>query len=101
MEWAANVRHHHSKMMNQLTVLKEIGVKVEFDGKTEDEIVEDSQGYLRMLEMWDYWNKCRHVLASYMNYPAPYRFEVLTADLGSWDDSDPATHTFQLYFCAM
>ncbi|KAG0026959.1 hypothetical protein BGZ81_005975 [Podila clonocystis] len=70
-------------MMNQLTVLKEIGVTVEFDGKTEDEIVEEAQ---------------RHVLASYMNYPAPYRFVVLPADLGSWDDSDPTTHTFLLYF---
>ncbi|KAG0337656.1 hypothetical protein BG000_005140 [Podila horticola] len=29
MEWAANVRYHHSKMMNQLTVLKEIGCHVD------------------------------------------------------------------------
>ncbi|KAF9313971.1 hypothetical protein BG003_004667 [Podila horticola] len=98
MEWAANVRYHHSKMMNQLTVLKEIGVKIEFEGKTEDQILEESQQPLSWLEFCDYQNLCIHVLDCYMNYPVPCRFVVLPADLGSWDDLDPTTHTFRLYF---
>ncbi|KAG0092635.1 hypothetical protein BGZ93_008257 [Podila epicladia] len=37
LELAGNVRYHYSKVLDQLMVLKEMGLKIDADGKTEDQ----------------------------------------------------------------
>lgn len=97
-EIAANVRYHYSKVLDQLAVLKEIGVQAEADGKTEDHILAEIEEYQQQMASWDYAKSCIHVLEKSFDYPAPCQFVVLPSDLGSWDDSDPTTHNFRLHF---
>ncbi|KAF9318225.1 hypothetical protein BG003_011619 [Podila horticola] len=98
LEMLGNVRYHYSKMLDYLAVLLEIGIKVKADGKTEDQIRSEFQESQHKMELLDYENTCVHVLRRHSNFPAPCRFVVLPADLGSWDNSDPTTHNFRLYF---
>lgn len=65
---------------------------------TEEQTVDKIQECQQQLSMWDFENTCYHVLQHYSDYPAPHWFLVLPADLGSWNDSDPTTHNFRLYF---
>ncbi|KAF9417045.1 hypothetical protein BGZ94_010054 [Podila epigama] len=54
---------------------------------------------------WDYNNICFHTsrqLDSYILSPASTLFLVLPSDLATWDDANPATHSFRCYFiCEM
>ncbi|KAF9308076.1 hypothetical protein BG003_011651, partial [Podila horticola] len=97
-EMAANVRYHYSKVLDQVAVLKEIGVPAEADGKTEDRILAEFKEYRDKMESWDYEASCKQVLKASSDYPVPCRFLVLPSDLGSWDDSNPITHNFRLHF---
>ncbi|KAG0082479.1 hypothetical protein BGZ93_002415 [Podila epicladia] len=97
-EMAANVRYHYSKLLDQLAVLKEIGVQAEADGKTEGHILSEFEECRQKMASWDYTDSCFNVLRENSDYPVPCQFMVLPSDLGSWDDSDPATHNFRLHF---
>lgn len=97
-EAAANVRYHHARLQDQLAILREAGVEVMADGKSEDQLLIEVQESWHTLASWDYENTCINVERGYLSYPAPCRFLVLPADLGSWDDSDRTTHSFRLYF---
>ncbi|KAI9238419.1 MAG: hypothetical protein BYD32DRAFT_413882 [Podila humilis] len=97
-EAAANVRYHHARLQNQLAVLREVEVEAMADGKTEDQILIEIQESWNTMVLWDYENTCLNVERGYLSCPAPCRFLVLPADLGSWDDSDGTTHSFRLYF---
>ncbi|KAG0021193.1 hypothetical protein BGZ81_009042 [Podila clonocystis] len=93
-----NVRYHYSQVSDYLTLLQELGIKAKADGKTEDQIRSEFKEYQYKMKLWDHENTCVHILRRHASFPAPCRFVVLPADLGSWDDSDPVTHNFRLYF---
>ncbi|KAI9233712.1 MAG: hypothetical protein BYD32DRAFT_425257 [Podila humilis] len=97
-ELAGNVRYLHSQVLNQMRDLRAIEVNVEVDGKTEDQILAELQKYRQNEPWWDYRNLCVDVWRPHVDFPRPSRFVVLPADLDTWKDSDPETHTFRLYF---
>ncbi|KFH63393.1 hypothetical protein MVEG_10803 [Podila verticillata NRRL 6337] len=96
-ELSGNAAYYRSKMLEQLVLMKDIGVEAEVDGKTEGQILDELQEFQQQVSEWEYAAACRSVAVP-MNIPAPYLFLVLPADLGSWDDSDPTTQNFRLYF---
>ncbi|KAI9232531.1 MAG: hypothetical protein BYD32DRAFT_428169, partial [Podila humilis] len=89
--------YHHSKLLKHLDYMREIRVRIEVDGKTEDQILDEIQEYQQNSLEWDYENACQDILGS-SDSPTPCRFLVLPADLSSWNDSDSTTHQFRLYF---
>ncbi|KAG0098263.1 hypothetical protein BGZ93_000635 [Podila epicladia] len=97
VELSGNGAYLHSKLMEQLRLLKEVGIKVEVNGKNEDQILNEMQDYQREGPVLDYQNSCRNFLSG-ADILEPCRFLLLPEDLGSWDDSDATTHQFRLYF---
>ncbi|KAF9309474.1 hypothetical protein BG003_009708, partial [Podila horticola] len=98
LELSGNSTYFHSKLMERLRLLKEIGIKVEVNGKTEDQILHEIQEYEHGTPPFlDYQNACSNFLSG-ADILEPCRFLVLPEDLGSWDDSDITTHQFRLYF---
>ncbi|KFH63235.1 hypothetical protein MVEG_10646 [Podila verticillata NRRL 6337] len=77
--------------------MREIRIKIEVDGKLEDQILDEIQEYQQNASVCEYQSACNDILKS-LGSPTPRRFLVLPADLSSWEDSDPTTHKFRLYF---
>ncbi|KAI9238942.1 MAG: hypothetical protein BYD32DRAFT_460275 [Podila humilis] len=97
LEISGNVGYYHSKFMNQLKQMKEVGIKAEVDGYTEDQIMDEMKKCHQKFLVWEDENAFMDILCR-QDFLAPCRFLVLPADLGSWVDSDPTTHHFRLYF---
>ncbi|KAG0032379.1 hypothetical protein BGZ82_006574 [Podila clonocystis] len=95
-----NTRYHHSILGEEIKRLEEAGFTAQPDGIGPDQIVEE----LRVCDVqgseWDYRNTCRCILYldNRWDFATSSLFIVLPADLGSWDDMDPSTHHFRLYF---
>ncbi|KAF9282716.1 hypothetical protein BGZ74_002091, partial [Mortierella antarctica] len=97
LELSGNAAYLHSKLMEQLRLLKEIGIKAEVNGKKEAQIMNEIQDYQHEAPVLDYQNACRNFLSG-ADILEPCRFLILPEDLDSWDDSDATTHRFRLYF---
>lgn len=97
LQVSSNAEYHFLKLLEQLELLRNIGVKAEVPGKTEDQTRDEFWVYRDQLLTLDYENWWLDHL-SYKEFQEPYRFIVLPQDLRSWDDSDPTTHTFRLYY---
>ncbi|KFH63286.1 hypothetical protein MVEG_10696 [Podila verticillata NRRL 6337] len=97
LEHAGNAEYHYSKLLKYLDHMREIRVKIEVDGKTEDQILGEFREYRQNASVCEYLSTCRDIVSS-SDTPMPCRFLVLPADLNSWNDSDPTTHQFRLYF---
>ncbi|KAG0349715.1 hypothetical protein BG005_010798 [Podila minutissima] len=54
--------------------------------------------FRQQIAVCDHKNTCIDVLKHYSSCPVPGTFLVLPADLESWDDLDPTTHNFRIYF---
>ncbi|KAG0028245.1 hypothetical protein BGZ81_004913 [Podila clonocystis] len=95
-----NTRYHHSILGEEIKRLEEAGFTAQADGIGPDQIVEE----LRVCDVqgseWDYRNTCRCILYldNRWDFATSSLFIVLPADLDSWDDMDPSTHHFRLYF---
>ncbi|KAI9237519.1 MAG: hypothetical protein BYD32DRAFT_436550 [Podila humilis] len=96
-EFSGNVAYYRSKMLEQLVLMKEIGVEAKVNGKTESQILDDLQEFQKQVSEWEYQRAGKGVV-SYPNSLAPSHFLALPADLRSWDDSDPTTQDFRIYF---
>ncbi|KAI9238449.1 MAG: hypothetical protein BYD32DRAFT_480283 [Podila humilis] len=94
---SGNVEYHLSKLLKHLELMREIRIKIEVDGKLEDQILDEIQEYQQNASVCEYQSACNDILKS-LGSPTPRRFLVLPADLSSWEDSDPTTHKFRLYF---
>ncbi|KAG0346251.1 hypothetical protein BG005_000861 [Podila minutissima] len=97
LEISGNAGYYHSKILEQLKRMREIGVKAEVDGHTEIQILDEIQECHQQLMTWEDENVFMDILCR-LEFLAPCRFLVLPSDLGSWVDSDPTTHHFRLYF---
>lgn len=84
--------------LEQLEALREISVKVEVNGKTEEQVLEEFRQCQQTLLTSDCESKWYHLAQGGLNYPEPCLLLVLPADLGTWDDLDPATHNFRPHF---
>lgn len=99
----ANTRYFYSKALQELERLEALGVKVTVDGMAEEQLHAHLHDMLQETLLADHRNNCVTLLwTGYLNrdlyYPAPRLFLVLPADLDTWIDSDPTTHSFRLYF---
>ncbi|KAF9385436.1 hypothetical protein CPC16_007978, partial [Podila verticillata] len=98
-----NAEYHLSKLLKHLELMREIRIKIEVDEKLEDQILDEIQEYQQNASVCEYQSACSEILKSSgflksSGSPTPRRFLVLPADLSSWEDSDPTTHQFRLYF---
>lgn len=98
---AANTRHYHELLRNEMDRLDSAGVKVLVDGKNREQI----QKYLHTMEQkvpkWSDQNVCINMFygeQTKWDYATSTLFLVLPSDLDSWQDADPSTHHFRLYF---
>ncbi|KAG0334299.1 hypothetical protein BG000_008433 [Podila horticola] len=70
-------------------------------GKNQVQILEELHGFEEQAHEWDhqniYWNTL-NVTENIWDYPSSNLFVILPSDLDSWNDSDPSTHQFRLYF---
>ncbi|KFH63400.1 hypothetical protein MVEG_10810 [Podila verticillata NRRL 6337] len=96
-EFSGNVAYYRSRMLEQLVLMKDIGVQAEVDGKTEGQILDELQEFQKQVSEWEYQRAGKSVV-SYPDALAPSHFLALPADLRSWDDSDPTTQDFRIYF---
>lgn len=98
---AANTLYYHSQTLKELERLDCLGIRVEVDGMNKDQIYAHLHDLeQRALQQVHLFN-CRTLLGQleiYLHYPAPRLFLSLPEDLDSWDDSDPTTHSFRLFF---
>lgn len=77
------------------------GVKVQLERKSRTQILEELRECAQQDLDWDYLSTCNNTLVSenlLFSSQAPRLFIVLPESLDAWDDLDPATHTFRLYF---
>ncbi|KAG0352151.1 hypothetical protein BG005_008372 [Podila minutissima] len=98
---AINARYYHSLLMDEIQRMDATGVEVQLRGKGRVQILEKLQNYEQQDLDWDYLGTCYNTLVKdtiAYDSPAPRLFIILPADLDAWDDLDPATHTFRLYF---
>ncbi|KAG0337558.1 hypothetical protein BG000_005271, partial [Podila horticola] len=96
-----NARYFYSQTLGELERLKSLGIKVEVDGMTEDRLGAYLHELQQDIHLAQYRHSCLKLLdkiATAFHYPAPRLFLVLPVDLDSWNDSDPTTHSFRLYF---
>ncbi|KAG0338415.1 hypothetical protein BG000_004000 [Podila horticola] len=95
---AANAGYYQSEVMTELQRLEGLGVVARVDGKVGAEILIEFQTFQQRLSDWQRQNNYSNILNNQLDLPAPGLFLVLPADLDTWDDSDPKTQTFRLYF---
>lgn len=96
-----NSRFYYSEALGELDRLESQGIRVEVDGMTKEELCAYLHDLQRKTLLPEYLNSCRTLLDNLdisWHYPAPRLFLVLPEDLDSWDASDPATHSFRLFF---
>lgn len=100
---AANIRYFYSETLQGLERLKTLGIEVKVDDMAEEQLYAYLHDMYQETLLAEYRNNCLSVLwnGSFgwdLYYPAPRLFLVLPANLDTWIDSDPTTHSFRLYF---
>ncbi|KFH74022.1 hypothetical protein MVEG_01235 [Podila verticillata NRRL 6337] len=98
---AVNSRFYYSEALGELNRLESLGISVQVDGMTKEELCAHLRDLQRKTLLSEYQNSCRTLLDNLdisWHYPAPRLFLVLPTDLDSWDALDPATHSFRLFF---
>lgn len=66
-----------------------------------DRMLQELQDYEQQLPEWEHRNDCLSLLYEVeysWDQPVSTLFVVLPSDLDSWDDNDPSTHHFRIYF---
>lgn len=98
----AKARDCHSKIMGEIEMLKKSGIEAQVDKKSLHQILTTFQVFQKQLSGWDYVNatcwSMMHKFDNKWDFATSHLFIVLPFDLDSWDDSNPSTHQFRLYF---
>lgn len=101
LQVAANVRYYSSAVVEEIKRQHRAGFKGQVDGKDREQIPEELCLVDKRVPDWDYRNVCWNTLnygRSYWDYATSSLCIALPSDLESWNDSDPLTHRFRLYF---
>lgn len=85
-----DAKYRNSKLLEHIELMGEIRVKIEVDGKSEDQILDEFWECQQTTSACEYQSACDEFLGS-SDSPAPCRFLVLPLNLSSWNDSDPST----------
>ncbi|KAG0330431.1 hypothetical protein BG000_011712, partial [Podila horticola] len=97
----ANTRYCHSKLMGEVERLDKAGVNSLLDGKDRKRIPEELCDLEQQVPERTYRNTCRSMMyeaSIHWDFSTSLFFIVLPSDLDSWDNMDPSTHHFRLYF---
>lgn len=100
-ETAANARSHHMTLVKEIETLNKAGVRALVDGKDQGQMLQELHTLEHRVPELEYRNTCRdmlHEVDRKWSYATSPLFVVLPSDLDSWDDLDPSTHQFRLYF---
>lgn len=92
---------HHSKLIEEIKKLRQAGIMAQFDGKSQHQIILEIQLLWKEILEWDYNNTCWRMIHGVDNkwdFATSPLFIILPSDLDTWDDTDPSTHQFRLYF---
>lgn len=101
LELTANTRYHNSMLVDEIERLDRAGVTALVDGKNQGDLLQELRHLEQQVQEWDYRNTCENIFAradNHREYATSRIFIALPCDLQSWDDSNPATHQFRLYF---
>ncbi|KFH74135.1 hypothetical protein MVEG_01348 [Podila verticillata NRRL 6337] len=101
LKWYANARYYRSMMKKEIKRLNQAGVKAHLDGKDQEQIFEEFRNLEEQVPEQDYQNICWNVLHSWhfkWDCEASSLFIALPSDLNSWNELNPSTHRFRLYF---
>lgn len=100
---AANTRYHISMLAEEIERVSEAGVRILVEEKNQGQILEELRGLEDQAEQWNYQVVCYHTVEDNRTAwddttSTSALVIVLPKDLNSWDDSNPSTHQFRLYF---
>ncbi|KAF9426816.1 hypothetical protein BGZ94_005974 [Podila epigama] len=101
LEIHANTRYWSSVLRADLKERVTLGFMAEHNRTEMDRMLTEIERLEQQTDGWDYKNTCYNTVRQLNNditSPAPSLFLVLPSDLGSWDDTNPDTHTFKCYF---
>ncbi|KAG0014069.1 hypothetical protein BGZ82_001911, partial [Podila clonocystis] len=98
---AANSRYFYSTLAEEVKTMDLAGSKAKVNGKDRTWILEEIVDLERQVPDWDYHNICHTMVAvtetGFYNATSNF-FIILPLRLDSWDDPDPSSHQFRLYF---
>ncbi|KAG0082740.1 hypothetical protein BGZ93_009208 [Podila epicladia] len=97
----ANAQYYHSMATKRLEILDQDRVRALVDGKDRASLLRQLRELEQQMSIWEYRNTCRSMSQGKIcrrEYTTSSLFIVLPSNLRSWDDSDPKTHQFRLYF---
>lgn len=98
---AANSRYFSSMLVKEVERMDQAGVKAQVNGKDRTQILEELGDLEKQVSDWDYRNTCHNTVSvtesGFYNATSIF-FIVLPSSLDSWDDADPSSHQFRLYF---
>ncbi|KAG0018327.1 hypothetical protein BGZ82_000465, partial [Podila clonocystis] len=101
LQLVANARHYHVLLVNEIQNLDEFGFRAQFPGTEQTSVLTRVQRLDEQVPEWDYRNICFNMFYGghgKWDYATSKLFVVLPSDLESWDDNNPSTHQFRLYF---
>ncbi|KAF9328821.1 hypothetical protein BG006_008053, partial [Podila minutissima] len=96
----SNIQYFYTQIMVEIQRLDKTGVTIQVKGKDRDQILDDVHKLNEGARMAAHVNMCENTLYNIDGDedPAPRLFIVLPSVLDTWDDKDPSTHRFRLYF---
>lgn len=98
---AANTRYFHTLLVEELERLSRNGVRMLISGKNHNVILDELCDLEQQAQEVDYQNTCWNLFRETgvrWDYATSRLFIVVPSDLESWDDFDPSTHRFHLFF---
>lgn len=99
-QYTLNAYYFHSMLVKEIQSLDKAEIAIEVDGMGRGQVLSKLKDCQEELEEGMYNNTCWNMLVSPITYhsPSPRLFIVLPSDLDSWNDTEPSTHQFRLYF---
>lgn len=97
---AANFQLYHTKIMEDIKRLDTSRITIQVDGMNRENLLDALQLAQQSADDLDYNNVCECTLTFHTEdgERSPRLFIVLPDDLEAWDDSNPSTHRFRLYY---
>lgn len=95
----ANFEYQRSKLLDQVNNLSRTSVVApKHITAWRHTLSQPDSSMLRGLDSFDIWGKLVMKEHRFLEFNSPRLFLVLPKDLYQWDDEDPDTHHFRLYF---
>ncbi|KAG0338396.1 hypothetical protein BG004_007249 [Podila humilis] len=97
----SHAQHYHGLVTKEIQKLQSRGIQAQIEELGQDQILEELERRRNQVPDHDFNNLCGGILYDAGNgydYRGPRLFIVLPSGPEPWDDSDPETQTFRLYF---